>query len=253
MNAFKRAELVALSYVAGAMTSLLLRVACASVLATSVASSEPRSGGSPSDFVLAVATDYAVAVDRDSAQGPLQRALLDAELRWTPRHNYYLGDPIVALSGGAGWATADRVPFDVSARIGTQMDWFPGQLFGCANGCRAQLTGVLIGVRLDAVGERVPSTWTVPVDAFWYFPGNRVRIGIDGGVRWRLAGTDRALGWSAGLNFVARGAFPGMSVIAPRDVHVRWHIERLADTIMIGVSFGTSSSDRYDRAWDFGV
>lgn len=191
----------------------------------------------------------AAAVASGSGDHPAREAL-DIGVRWNGRHNPYIGDPIVALDGGAGLESGARVPWGASARVGTEMLWFAGGLVGDCSPCSGHRTGVLAGVRVDADASRVPRAWTVPIDAYWYVPwlGRQVHPGVVGGVRVRFAGADRALGWTAGLDFAAPEALGRGAWVLPHDLHVGLSAVRIADLTFLALTLGMSSQDRYDRA-----
>jgi hypothetical protein len=177
------------------------------------------------------------------------RETLDIGVRWHGAHNYYIGDPIVALDAGAGLESGQRVPWGASARVGTEMLWWPGELVDDCSPCLTHRTGILAGVRVDADGSRVPRAWTVPVDAWWYVSwlGRHVHPGVTGGARVRFAGADRALGWTAGLDFSAPGALGRGAAWLPRNLHIGLATTRIADLTFVALTIGMSSQDRYDR------
>jgi len=181
--------------------------------------------------------------------------LVGLGVRWEGRHNYYIGDPIIAIDATVGADSAGRVPYAAEARIGTEMLWFAGMMTGNCSPCSGHRTGILAGVRLDADGSRVPQAWTIPFDAYWYAPWNNghLHIGPVGGLRVRFAGADRALGWTAGLDFVfARKLQYGDRPTRPTDWHVELGVERVADLMFVGLTVGTASAGRYNadsRDW----
>ncbi len=178
------------------------------------------------------------------------RGLVGLDARWEGRRNEFIGDPIVAVDADVGVESGVRVPYAVSARIGTEMLWFAGSLVGACGPCSAHRTGILAGVRLDGDGARVPNAWTVPVDAYWYvpWPSDRIHLGAVGGVRVRFAGADRALGWTAGLDLAVPHVLG--SVMHPgrwRGFHVGVGVEQVADLTFLGLTVGVASGGRYDR------
>ena len=191
----------------------------------------------------------AVAVASGRGDHPARESL-DLGVRWNGRHNEYIGDPIVALDADAGLESGARVPWGASARVGTEMLWFAGGLVGDCSPCNDHRTGVLAGVRVDADASRVPRAWTIPVDAYWYVPwlGRDVHPGIIGGVRVKFAGADRAVGWTAGLDFAAPDALGGGGRAAPHNLHFGLAVVRVADLTFVAFTAGMSSQDRYDRA-----
>jgi hypothetical protein len=207
----------------------------------------------PVQTIVATTLETAVATGDGHSDMPA-RGLMELGLRLQPGHNYYIGDAIVALDGAIGADSGSQTPYAVSARIGTEMLWSPGMLFDmCADGCHDQRWGGLAGIRLDGEGSRIPSAWTIPVDAYWYGGqfGNYTHVGLLGGVRFQVAGSDRAVGWSGGVDLVTK-AFDGVSPVAPRDLHIGAGVERVSDVVFVGLTLAITSMDRYDaqgRGW----
>ncbi|HTR54980.1 MAG TPA: hypothetical protein VMJ10_30050 [Kofleriaceae bacterium] len=194
------------------------------------------------------------AVDSTPGDHPVL-GLVGGGLRWEGEHNYYVGDPIVAVDASVGADSSGRVPYAVEARVGTEMLWAAGMALGTCHRCSAHRTGILAGVRLDADGSRVPQAWTIPIDAYWYvpWPGDHVHVGAVGGVAARFAGDDRPLGWNAGVDFVVSLPLRDISrPVMPHGWHARLGIERVADLTFVGLTIGTASAGRYnadDRDW----
>ena len=137
------------------------------------------------------------------------------------------------------------------------MLWFAGTMIGECNPCNAHRTGILAGVRVDAASSRVPQTWTIPIDAYWYVPwpsNHGLHLGAVGGVDERFAGADRGLGWNAGLDLAITHAIdsPVVAGFHPHDWHVKLVVDHVADLTFVGVTVGTSTAGRYDavgRDW----
>ncbi|HEY8925290.1 MAG TPA: hypothetical protein VIU64_12970, partial [Polyangia bacterium] len=183
------------------------------------------------------------------------RGLVGLGLRWEGGHNDYVGDPMATIDAKIGVASGGRVPYAVEARVGTERLLFAGILLGDCSPCRAHRTGILAGVRLDADGSRVPQAWTIPLDAYWYAPWihGHLHVGPVGGVRMRFAGADRALGWTAGLDFVVSHKLDyGDRPVRPTDWHFQLGVERVTDLTFVGLTLGTASAGRYNadsKSW----
>lgn len=190
----------------------------------------------PPSYVTTVSTTVEAGVSGAGDDTP-DRAMLGAGIAWRGHHNYYVGDPIVALDGAVGLETDSRMPYRASVRFGSEASWHG-----------AMRTGGTIGLQLDGDGDRIDQSWTVPLDVYHYFPnnGHHVHIGVLGGLRPRVAGADRDLGWSAGLDVVATRAFSKRSAFRPRTVHVGAGLERVADVTFIGLTLAVTSWDRFD-------
>jgi hypothetical protein len=158
-------------------------------------------------------------------------------------HNYYLADPFVEVTSGAGRVSGGRTAHSIAARIGTEgFGYLDEFLFGdCSRTggvCHAQLMGISTGLTIDGAGERIPEAWTIPVDAYIYAQtSDRTSLGPVGGVSWAFAGADRALGWRAGLDLVLELG-RGHTALDPDHVHVGAGVQRLAGATFVGITLG---------------
>ncbi|HEV7559534.1 MAG TPA: hypothetical protein VGO00_28855 [Kofleriaceae bacterium] len=202
----------------------------------------------PPRVMFTLGTSYQYAVDSDAFAGRSpQLALLTGSVRLRNRHHEVLGDLMVDAAGSIGWATEGQLAYAASLRIGTEAKFTVGELINQCSPCAWHRAGFLSGVRVDAIGDRVPTAWTVPLDAYWYREMTRhVWLGPVGGARFRVAGADRTIGWSAGIDVVANDLFGGWRVFSPRGVHITVSAERIADVTFAGVSISVSTPDRYD-------
>ncbi len=153
-------------------------------------------------------------------------------------HNTY-------LDAGLGGADEGSVAYDVHARAGSWVVFYPG------HDGHGHLIGLLGGIGIDGVGDPIPAAWTAPVDAFYYVnPAAPIRVGLIGGPRFTVAG-DRPLGWSAGVHVVWREALtPGQdsdegTPFGPRDLHFEVDAEGLAGAVFLGLSVGVGTRARY--------
>jgi hypothetical protein len=204
----------------------------------------------PVQTIVATTLETAAATGNGHTDMPT-RGLAELGLRWEPGHFGYFADPIVALDGAIGVDSSLRTAYAVSARIGLEDLWDPGNLLNmCAHGCHAQRWGALAGIQLDGEGARIPFAWTIPLDGYYYVGhfGNHGHVGLLGGVRFRVAGADRAVGWSGGLDFVTN-AFGGVSPFAPHDLHIGVGVERVSDVVFVGLTLAIASMDRYGNDW----
>ena len=192
-----------------------------------------------------------VSVDHASTEYALTRSLAAVDLRWQPPHNDWLGEVTVALDAGAGIDSDEHAPYFASARAGTQIEWYPlcvlysmGILASCSE--NSHRTGFLAGVMLDGEGPRLPLSWSVPVDAYWYLPAyfGHAHLGVTGGVKLQFAGADRPLGWNAGVSIAMPRAFTAKGGLAPRGLTAGIGVERVADLTFIAVTLALTSSDR---------
>ncbi len=193
------------------------------------------------ETTLEAGTSVDVGVTSDTAAHPDRVVLgrLYLGVRFEPRHNDVLGDPIIALDGGVGLAASGEIPYAASLRMGTEMKRSGGMR-----------TGVLAGIRVDADGDRIPRAYTIPLDAYAYYPvAPHVAVGLRGGLRFAVAGADRAFGWTAGVDVIGEGVFHAVDLArtSPRDVHVLIGATRLADITFVGLTIGVSGTDRYER------
>lgn len=203
-------------------------------------------------MTLEAGTSFDVGVVSDTARHPdrVELGLLNLGAHYEPPHNNIIGDPIVALDGGVGIAASGDVAYAASLRLGTEMRWSAGELTGHCSPCVMQRTGILAGLRVDADGDRIARAYTIPLDAYEYYPvASRFSIGLRGGLRFAVAGADRALGWAAGVDFVGQGVFSAGAhhSTSPRNVHVLVGATKLADVTFVGLTLGVSSADRYER------
>jgi len=195
----------------------------------------PAHAGRPAGFQLAADTSYDYAVASDAA---LQVAAIGGAARYEPRHNYYLGDPILELDGSLGWATANRLAYSAALRFGTEGRMTFGELVNACDPCAWHRAGILTGVRVDGIADRIAAALTVPLDAYWYrqMSEHGWWLGAIGGVHVAVAGADRRLGWSGGLGVIVR------------DIHVTFAVEQRADATFAGVALTLTTTDRYDRS-----
>lgn len=212
---------------------------------------DPRNDNHP--LQLEVDTSYAAGVATNAAHDDRpQVAMLAAALQWNPHHQQAYPTWFLELDGGVGWATGNAVPYEAVARIGFDALWFFSNFIGadCSHGCGGHRMGITVGTGVDAIGDRIPRAWTLPVEAYWYLPriGNtNIHPGIAGGVAWRIAGADRALGWTAGLELIRRKIGDGTKLSSPRDLHLGVAVHKLSDVTFVGLTVGLSSLDRHDR------
>jgi hypothetical protein len=190
----------------------------------------------PPHLVTTVETTVQAAVAGAGDDTP-DRAMVGAGITWHGHHNYYLGDPLISLDGAAGLESDSRVPYRVAARLGDEGYWHG-----------AMRTGATVGVQLDGDGDRIARSWTMPIDAYHYFPDlvSHIHLGVVGGLHPRIAGAERALGWAAGIDVVATRAFSKRRAVRPRTIHVGAGVERLADVTFIGLTLAVTSADRFD-------
>jgi hypothetical protein len=198
-------------------------------------------------FTLGTSYEYAVASDASAGSSP-QLAMLDGAIRLHKDHNDYLGDLMLDAAGSVGWATDNQLAYAASLRAGTEMRFTVGELFNSCSPCAWHRAGILAGARVDAIGDRVPAAWTIPIDVYWYREmSSHVWLGPVGGARFRVAGADRGFGWIAGIDVVADDWFGGWGMFSPRGVHVTVSAERIADATFVGLSLTVSTPDRYDE------
>jgi len=185
-----------------------------------------------------------------------QLAMLHGAVRYdVPDFCSHIGCAYSELTGGVGAVSGVRTAYAVGARFG---DEFPASLW-CSDGtCPEHLIGLSAGVALDRAGDRIPRAWTVPVDAYWYWPtdtllGHHRKLGTVGGVSWTLSGADRGFGWRAGLDLSVRGgvesilgASRGSGALDFPHLHVGAGVQRLAGHTFLGLTVGIWSKDRYD-------
>jgi hypothetical protein len=198
---------------------------------------------------LKITADYRYSVDEDQAPGPLSHlAMLRGDVRWTGRHNYWIGSPILGLSGGVGWADRDHLAYDAHLLLGSYVNFqFPGGT--------KHLLGFTAGLGVDAVGDRIARAWTVPIDAFYYVgkaSGGRARVGAVGGPRFNLGGrpgggsdNETHFGWRAGVAIVSRDVWDSSNRFAPRDIHVELAVERVADATFVGLSLSIATRSAF--------
>ncbi len=192
----------------------------------------------PPALQLSLAGTIAVGVATDAAHADTPvLALVDGGAWWTPgRAGDHVADPVVAFDGRVGWASGDHVPYALSAQIGAERE-------------AHYLTGIVAGLRVDADGDRIPRALTIPIDAYAYLPKVRhaPRIGLTGGPRFAIAGADRGLGWSVGVDFVARNLLwegTARLVQEPDNLHVKIGVEHVADVTFVALTVGMASRDR---------
>jgi hypothetical protein len=201
----------------------------------------------PVMFTLSTVYEYAVASDASAGPSP-QLASLAGSVRFWKDHHEILGDLMLDAAGSVGWATDRQLAYSAALRIGTEGKFTVGQLIDACSPCAWHRAGILSGVRVDAIGDRVPAAWTVPLDAYWYREMTRhLWLGPVGGARFRVAGAERVIGWSAGIDVVANDLLGGWGSFSPRGVHVTVSAERIADVTFVGLSISVSTPDRYDR------
>jgi hypothetical protein len=198
-------------------------------------------------FTLGTSYEYAVDADPMPGASP-QLAMLDGAVRFRKGHNDWYGSPLLDLAGSVGWATDNQLAYKGALRIGTEEKFTVGQLFDMCSPCAYHRAGILTGVRVDAIGDRAPAAWQIPLDAYWYREMTRGWwLGPVGGARFRFAGAERGIGWSAGIDVVASDLFGGWDMLSPRGVHFTVSAERIADATFVGLSVSVSTPDRYDR------
>jgi hypothetical protein len=199
---------------------------------------QPTYPPQPPDLNLKVVADYRQAVDSDErTEDPGRLISLQTRFDTTLLHNYYIGTPNLAIDAGLGWAEGARVMYNAHARFGTSVTMYLGD---CRDGCRGQRLGWLAGIGVDAVGDRIPRAWTVPIDVLYFVkPSGDTQVGLVGGPRFGLS-ADRGIGWAASLQLVWREAFDGdeRKPYLPRDVNLELGVTSIADVMLVGISLG---------------
>lgn len=192
------------------------------------------------DVNTRLAADYRYAVAGDAAMDdPLQVASLQGHIDKQFRHNYYIGAPAVALDAGIGWGSGDQTAYNAHARFGTAGTMHFGSGYGHRIGWSA-------GIGLDAVGDRVPRAWTVPLDGFYFVRASAAtRLGLLTGPRFGLT-ADRGFGWAAKVQVIWRHVFTHPHWSSPRDLHFEIGVQSAADTTFIGIAIGVASRGRPD-------
>lgn len=157
-----------------------------------------------------------------------------------------LGEVILGVTGGLGWAGNDNLAYDAHLRVGDQVSFGTKQVW--------HRVGAVVGVGLDAVGERIERAVTVPVDMY-YFAGHEdssLRYGLVGGPRFALT-TDRGTGWRAGLAVLHRDFFKTRedAFYALRDIQLDLGVERMSDVTFVGLSLTLASRSAFGW-WDRG-
>jgi len=189
----------------------------------------------PSRFSLEVSAGYQNSVDEDAALGRLSHlGMFRGAVRWLGPQNPWIGVPTVGLTGGVGSADGSHLAYDGHVVLGTRL---ARHVFGLY-----QMIGVTAGFGLDAIGDRIARSWTVPIDAYYYVSrSSDLHVGVFGGPRFDLSG-DRGVGWRAGLG-VTSVYFWGASShrFAPHDLHVELAAERIADATFVGVSLSVAT------------
>ncbi|HET7504980.1 MAG TPA: hypothetical protein VFK02_28345 [Kofleriaceae bacterium] len=202
---------------------------------------------------LGLAAEYGNAVSRDAGSGELtHEALLRGRVRRIFEQRW-LGAPILGLDGAAGWAAGGQLAYDAHLTVGSQAVFY-WMTHGSGT---PQLLGATAGIGIDAIGDRVPRAWTIPVDVYWYRrlalwwndptrgTPDRVRFGLIAGPRFAIAGADRRLGWRAAVDIVLRNLIDTEYALAPRDAHVELGVERVADAIFVNIALGIRARSRF--------
>jgi hypothetical protein len=190
---------------------------------------------------LGVAAEYANSVSEDSTAGKLgSEGLVRGRVRRIFDHNRWMGDAILGLDGAIGWASGGDLAYDAHLTLGSQVGfWLPGTR-------GKHLVGATAGIGVDAIGDRIPRAWTIPIDTYWYVQSaRRVRLGVIAGPRFAIAGADRRIGWRAAIDLVRRDLIDSQHALAPRDVHVQLGVERVADATFVNVSVGATARSRF--------
>lgn len=170
----------------------------------------------------------------------VHEGLMRAGVRRIFKHNYYVGSPVVRLDGAAGWMTGGNAAYAAHLQIGSQVNLRRANVSGL------HLIGATAGIGIDAIGDRIPRAWTIPVDAYWhYHVGSGPGFGVITGPRFAVAGADRGLGWRGALEIVLRNARSSGHVLTPRDVRLELGVEHVADATFLQLAIGVAARSRF--------
>jgi len=199
--------------------------------------------------------DYRYAADQDTSMIIARGATTEADLlsslisvrgdvRALGRMNPIIGEPIVGISGGIGWAGGDRLTYDAHVRVGSQLAFRDGRI--------AHLFGGTLGFGVDAVGDRIERAVTVPADGY-YFAGpqrSSLRFGVLGGPRFAVT-TDRGTGWRGALGLIVRDVWKSHAAdfYTLRDLRFELGVERMADVTFLGLTVSLASRSAFGW-WD---
>lgn len=151
-------------------------------------------------------------------------------------HQYF--DPTFGVDGTLGWSADGAVVYDAHVTLGL-LTRFSGGHFAIRSG---------IGV--DAIGERIPRAWTIPVDVLLRLGPRSTKVALVAGPRFAVAGAERPVGWRAALQLTRRDVMRPAFRYGLRDLQVELGVERKADATFITLGLGLAARTRFGEEWD---
>lgn len=197
---------------------------------------------SPLDrVVVKLAADYRHAVGETTPPADLtQLGTLRGELHWFAPNFGDFGTPVLGLDGALGWGGPARTSYAARLTAGTVYAFNPFDV------PYPHHAGLFASFGIDAVGDRIPRAWTVPLEAFYDFPPwHHTALGVRGGPVFRVAGAARPLGWGGAIDLTRRNTFPDAASGAVLDLGLALLVERLQRINFVGL--GLAVTRRNDR------
>src|SRR6185436_5283146 len=195
---------------------------------------EPRS---PLDrVVVKLAADYRHTVGASTPPAALtQLGTLRGELRWLAPNYGDFGTPVLGLDGALGWGGPPRTSYAAHLTAGTVYAFNPFDV------PFPHHAGLFASFGVEAVGDRIPRAWTVPLEAFYDFPPwPEAALGVRGGPVFRVAGAGRSLGWRGAIDLTRRNTFADHASGEALDLGLALLVERVQRITFVGLGLAVT-------------